>query len=82
MRRGGIVLRENRNENPGLFDSMEKSWCDFFSFVEPFIINEGVDTLLVQRIVDIASETVACVDASEVEEDIISPITGEGRWRR
>lgn len=51
---------------------------DLFSFLNIFFINESMDTVLINRIVEISSEIVSGVYASKTEKNII----GEARRDR
>jgi len=75
-----IVLRENNNGNPRLFNCLHKCWCDFLSTLKLLIIDESVNSSVTESFVEIAGETITRVFPSKAEEHIISE--RRGPWRR
>lgn len=62
-----IVFWENDNHNIWSFELILKSWWDFVSSLE-FIVNESYNLFWSQSFMEMTSETVASVVASETEE--------------
>lgn len=76
---GCIVLWENNDGNPRLFNCFDKSWWNPFSFLKLYVIFESVDSLLIQGIAKISCETVTSIFTMEAHKDIINPTMVEAR---
>jgi hypothetical protein len=77
-----VVPRENNDRDFGPLDCRQEFGCEIFSSSELVVVSEGVDSGIFESEVEVVGEVLACVFASETQEDVVGPAGMRGRRRR